>query len=435
MPEPDTAVVHELWRRGNLRYMLRPAQLPVYDFVGRTDDMTVVSNMHRGSGKSFLKILLCFETALRGRHAKYVGPTAKMVRSIAFPHASTILSHCPAELRPKFRYVDGCYEFPSGGTVWLAGADTGHADTLRGTDTHFGAIDEFGFMADPDYVINEVLMPRVLTANGRLALSTTPPRSPSHPAARLIREARERGSLFTLSIYDNPDVTVEQRARYARECGGENTTAFRREFGCEVITEESAAVIPEAQGKDWVAEYSPKDPVPYESVALDPSGLSVYVAAVNIARRNDENTCCTTHYVYHEESAVNASPFEFVDQHVLGDRAVLTNLHPQECAELARRTGLPLVPRSREEPKLLAGTVRTMLRTGVLRVDPECSTVIRHLKDAVWNDQRTDFDASGDGGRFDAVSAVGRLLRSLPVSAGDVSASFRPPDAFGIASL
>jgi hypothetical protein len=58
---------------------------------------------------------------------------------------------------------------------------------------------------------------------------------------------------------------------------------------------------------------------------------------------------------------------------------------------------------------------RLRLATGRLdyRIHPRCKDLIRHLKNGVWNDQKTDFARPEGYGHFDGVAAMMYLIRHL----------------------
>lgn len=428
---PDDAK-RELWLRGRLRWKLNDVQKPVYDFFRLQNTTHVIANMHRGSGKSYLAGVILLEDAIQGKSVKYCAPTAKMARTIGIPTFEFIMQDIPAEHRPRFRSMDGVYEFPSGGRLLIIGCDSGHAEAARGTDTHIAVLDEEGFMSDPDYVVNDVLLPRVLTVNGKLLHISTPPKSPSHPYGRRIRAAAASPHLFSLPITANPSISKENYALYAAACGGENSTAFRREFLCELITESTDAVFPELLQAPLVPRCLEGNAGIATAFVCDFSGLSFGL-----------HYCFTEAgeiHVLSEVSQLHGNSNDFAEKLRQGEQ----RLRPQQdwtprVAVADERIVDDMIIKSRfscrqDKPRQLSGffdRLKTMLGRG-LSISPECPMLLRHMSDAIWNPGRTALESSGDGGMFEGTLALAAAARHdvRPVAhvyPPDPSTQFRRP--------
>lgn len=282
----DTAVIPKDsgWYVGDLSSKLRDIQKEIYEHVRFTNRVKTVVNAHRGLGKSFLCGILGLEKALSapGQHVKIISPTQKMTRAIMQPILRELLSDCPEDLAPKFKYMDGTYEFPNGSTILTAGSDMGQADTLRGTTTHLVIYDEAGFMDHLAYLHGSVIAPRLLPTGGKAIFISTPPISPKHYFAQLIADMSGKDGLFTYTVRDNKSLDPELLRLFIDECGGENTTAFRREFLCEIITDDKHALFPEIVREE--VRFLPPSPVSILKrersvigVDLDLNGLSAAV--------------------------------------------------------------------------------------------------------------------------------------------------------------
>lgn len=411
MPSLDSkAAQAELWRRGNLSWLLRPAQLEAYRHLRTGDSTHTVAALHRGAGKSYLAAVIAVEEGRRGRHVKYVGPNIKMVERIATPHFKQVLASCPTELLPKFREGKGLIEFPSGGTIIFGAADRGHADSLRGTDTHLAILDEEGFFTDPDYLIVDVLQPRALPVDGRFLHISTPPTSPSHPFGQRMRNAAREGYLYTLPVTENPDVTEEKIRQYEKESGGKHTTAYRREYLCELCTEEKDAVIPEVIHTPLGREAPTDMTIPFVGLSIDMQGLSAAVIGVYSL---DSRHLTVTDEVVLERT--NSTDFARSVTPRIPPKAVrVGNVADQMQADFASKHGLAFSYRklSGEHLKSRINRVRTLVAENRLSVLAPWTR--RHVEDAVWNESRSYFGNSGDGGCFDALLALALVAGELP---------------------
>lgn len=421
----------ELWRRGNLRYKLRPVQLEAHDFVRDRRGMRLVLAMHRGAGKSYFSCVLAIETALRGGQVKCVAPSAKLARQILFPHMREILSDCPADLRPSFRYMDGAYRFPSGGTIMMAGSESGSADALRGTDTDLAILDEAGFMSDLGYIEQSVILPRLLPRGGTIVYPSTPATSPSHPYSQRMYDAERHGYLLRQTVFDNPELTPERIAIYARESGGQDTTAFRREYLCEIVTEETAAVVPESGVVRTFPETHPGDEISSGNFTAIRARLNQLSVALFCSHRDGRLHVEDEWHRHNTNTDTLVEALRSREEALWGD--VATSLAPIRIADdrgplsadLGAVYGLPTVNVGmikHYDDQTALGELRGWIASGRIVVHEKCTLLLRHLRDAVWNDGRTDFGDSGDGGRFDALKALMLVVRILP-------AESKPPDS------
>lgn len=406
MPRRE-AVIRAAWERGNLVWMLRDVQRDVRSFLYHTDAAHAVGFMHRGAGKSYLACVLAVEQCLKGPHRniKYIGPTAKMVRLIANPHLARILETCPAHLRPRFSEADGCYKFPNGSGLYLAGAEGGGSDHLRGTDTHFAVFDEEGFATDPDYIVESVLAPRLALVNGKVLHISSPPRTPAHPFAARVREAEKYGALFRLPLKENKYLTDEQKERYAATMGGWDTIACRREYGCEIIMDEDYAVLPEllyAPIQHVDVDYRQWSPVimcSFRSYGAT-TGLLAWCAPDGRIHVSDEFRLSFAYAsAFRDEVeklktlAGDQSLPAFADIEDDDTGRGLEFLVPVKTSDLGRETW----------------ALRTTLGNGLLSIGPRCVNTLRHLHGAIWLKHGESFDSSGDGLQFDFCGALARV--------------------------
>lgn len=392
--DTKTKAVNELWRRGKLRFLLRPEQKIVYDHVHSKQSRRTVLAMHRGAGKSYLAAVLAIETALAtpGVSVLYAGPTAKMVRGIVLPHFRRIIQSCPDELRPVFRSMDGLFEFKNGSVITVFGVDGGNADAGRGKDVHLFIFDEAGFADEVNYVINSIIMPRALPVDGRILLISTPPKTGSHDFAQVMRQAESEGILFTLPVTENPRVTPELLAEYKKESGGEHTTTYRREYLCQICTEEKYRIVRKSPVQVLDTQQCE---LSFTTLAVDVSGLTIAVwwyesEGYLVARKEMtslENTLQEIFEAIKEDGKLCLGSFS-------DDLALL----------LGRDYGIPCHTMKLDINAGVAG-LDDYISKGLIRVDSaQCPTVMRHLHDGIWNDSGASFAPSGDTGSFDAIT-------------------------------
>ena len=252
-------MVRAAWERGLLSYKLTlpnpqggdwSHQFPVYDAYWRAindkETLKYVANVSRRFGKSFIACLIAFEFCLRtpDRRVKIACPTQGQMSKIIEEVTGPLLADCPPDLLPKFHW--GRYTFKNGSTLQLAGADGLNSDRLRGTSSDLVFVDEAAFVSDLKYLLSSILLPTMLKSIGStLICYSTPASATDHYFTELVQEAQADGRYLTLNINDDPTMTPELRARYAKEYGGEDTTEFRREYLCEFCTDTNIQVVQE----------------------------------------------------------------------------------------------------------------------------------------------------------------------------------------------
>lgn len=365
--------------------------------------------IHRGGGKSYLGSTLAIETAIKLNQAFHVAPTIKQGRGIVTPLLETIKEDAPRGFRFRPGKDDTWEVGP--GRIQLAGSERGSSDTLRGRDIPLAVLDECGFFSDLPYLMSSVLMPRVLPVGGKIFLISTPPPTPSHPFAEIMRERERAGRLFRLTVDNNPFLSSELKEAYAREAGGVHTTAYRREYLCEVVIDAHRAVIPELVDSPLPFGEA-KGTWPIGVWHVDPTGLTVLALAdLDPDRRS-------VHFLQ-EWVGTNTSMAGFLETVApeLRER-VASHALPLLMAENSpyieeARLGHQVFPMSvKEKPESRLGTLRSNIKQGRLSASPECLYIRRHLHDAIWNEGKTKFDESGDGGHFEGVDAAS--LVALP---------------------
>ena len=405
-----TEIRNELWRRGELRFLFkeRPAQLAVYDYLQLRKERDVVAALHRRLGKSYLAFGMSVEKCLRKPQTVvvYAGPAIKQIYGILKPIERQILATCPPELRPKFNQGLDCYEFANGSLIWIAAADLNRADASRGKSCDFAVFDEEGFATDPDYLIQSVLMPALLHSNGTLLHISTPPKTPSHAFARRMREFEGKPNFFRYTVLENPMASEKFIEECAQQSGGRQSTLFRREYLCEVITEEKDAVIPE-MGKNFskLVSYSQEFGPIVVAASINFAGLSVLCAmhkSVDFVETVDEIALPNANAGDIERAAVVL--FER-HQVAIRDRTIFTNLEDDAIAALNSKAVVPFAKTFGFEQSSSLAILRHLIERGAFSAE-KTPTILRHLSDAIYTKGRNAYESSGDHGNFDGIMGV-----------------------------
>lgn len=245
-------VHEELFRRGNLQWLLYPHQRPIYNKIREviaSDDEDVnsyVIDCARQFGKSFIMFTIAVEECLRSPHhtIAYVAPLKSQVIEIVTEKTfRTVFAAAPPECIPK---LDGsALVFQNGSRIRLAGTDNKNYANLRGGIAHQVLLDEAGFMAELSDGVLPSVTPMLKTTGGKIIFASTPPDSLDHDYQEILRDHDESGHISTYTIWDDKSLTEKQLNKIIQDCKGRDTTLFKREYECKRIVEEAKQVVPE----------------------------------------------------------------------------------------------------------------------------------------------------------------------------------------------
>lgn len=432
--EEIKAAREELWRKGILSFKLDVNQKFLYEMYKNTDEKVLVWNMARGSGKSFMLCIIAIEECLKNPKAlvKYACPKQKEATQIIQPIFRDILEDCPEDIKPKFIKGEGAWRFPNGAQIQLSGLDNGRAESLRGGSSVLGIVDEAGSksLRDLKYIVESIMIPAVTRKkeiNGKIILASTPPLSETHPYVYFYRKAELRKAAVTRNVYTNPRMTPSMIAKLIDQYNGEDSTTFQREYLCKIIKDENFAVIPEFTEKleARIVKEWPKPPYYDAYVAMDlgMKDLSVVLFAYVDFKANkliieDEfvingqklNTNYLAEAIKQKEHKWFTTP-NTLEQIKPFKRVSDNNLHV--IADLHQLYGLDFIPTRKDDADAALNSVRMYLQGEKIIINPRCTTLIRHLRDATWNKSKKSFDRSPDDGHYDAVDSLKYMVRNV----------------------
>lgn len=369
---------------------------------------------------------MCVEKALAepGSIIMYAGPSITQVYGITKPIHRAIFETCPDELKPRHEAKFNLYEFPNGSLMWMLAADMNKSDSSRGKSCHFGVFDEEGFAKDPEPLIKSVMTPAIMHSDGMLLHISTPAETPSHPFCQRMRAMEGQPNFMQYTLYDNPLLSKSFIEECEKEMGGAHTTAFRREYLCQIVTEEMKAVLPEMSGE--IPSSLPDAPMvgtPVVALSVDFSGLTVAV----VCRKGTKSFEILDERVMRGANAgmLRDCLEGLFNKHKFPENAryVFATLDENARIILASNNGYPIAEPHGFDEDSSRGVLRTIISQGTLVISADAPVTRRHLTDAIWNDARTKYELSGDSGRFDAVHAV--------LVGFHASQSYRPPQELG----
>lgn len=446
-------VVHAFWRDADLEYLLHQGQAAVLVAFAACASRRFVVECARRWGKSWFACVLAIMFALQrpGAQIRYAAPTQRMVRKIITPLMREILEDCPEELRPSWNVQEGVWRFPNGSEIHVAGCDAGGADALRGTSTDLAIVDEAGFVDDLEYLVQSVLLPQLLTVDGRMVLISTPSVSPDHAWTHYCEEAETSGGYYHATIYDAPHITAEQREEFFREAGGERSIAARRELLAERVIDETRAVVPEFAGLEPRIVREHPRPTHFHAFVAGDIGF-VDLAVFAFAHVDFKAGLL----VVEDEVAMQRAKSTDInvavarkERELWGDKrprvrvidaAAITVADMDERVDVERgERAHALTPEAhvhdmrwqltqKDEADAALNALRVFLPR--LVIHPRCTTIRGHLRGAIWNKARTSYERVERAGvrhHFDGVDAVKYLVRHADMHANPYPMDWQKP--------
>ncbi len=474
-PQPSTppqsvsdALIYESWRRGRLRWLLRPYQLEAYDAYRTWENLDPSRSIGRYGrifnldvtrrwGKSTFSTLIRIEDGLRNPGRVYRSVTAfqKDIEEIVDDIARVLLDSCPQEFRPVFKLSSGAqsagFYFPHNSSVLkLAGLDK-NPNALRGRASDGDNASEAAYIPKLITSIDNVLYAQYQGRPwARMLVESSAPDGPDTEYDKIIvADAKLRGAYYHATIDDISTMKESERAEFIRAAGGRESTTCRREYYCERVRDETLALVPEFDPAKHVRDvempkyadcYTLGDPGTADLFGLVfcywHYELQKLIVVDSWAEYNAGNHKVAT--VVREREAllwgvervvirdVKTGMVERVDE-TLSDVATLTwhkdKLVPAPHTRVSD-TDLRFVQAMQEEHGILfdlaskndivldgrhEGTLQTLrnwVKDDRILFLPTCGPVLDHMTHGKWNAARSDWERHPAYGHYDCLSAL-----------------------------
>jgi len=250
-------MVHSLFRRGDLSFLLHDTQRKIRDTVINTPEKEILILCSRQLGKSFVTICAAIEHAVRnpGSIVRIFSNTESQVIDIINDNLRVIEQLAPAgfidrKKSDKRWYIGGTGD-PKEITSALSQIRIGplaraHIDGKRGGNASLIILEEGGFTPSEDYksAIGSVIGPQLLRSRGKLIHVTTSSEDPDHYIHAVVAPKCEvLGTLLEFTIYDNPQLLPDQIEEAKARCV--SNEQWEREYLCKVIRSLTSSIIPE----------------------------------------------------------------------------------------------------------------------------------------------------------------------------------------------
>ena len=417
----------ELWKRGKIRsFLLDPCQQGIAKEFDESKSMKHIILCSRRLGKSYTLCTLAVEQALaaKNQYIKYLTATARDTREIVLPLMSKIFATCPNSLRPVYNKHESKYVFKNGSEILLHGVDKDGGESLRGQSADLAIIDEAGFVSGQlDYLVSDILMPMLVERDGRMLLSSTPPRDAQHPFVSMVADAEMRGNLTKRIIYDCPRFTQKQIDTFKEEAGGEDTETFQREYLCKIIRVDEISIVPEFDERAEKEITYNKLEIRYDPdcyVSLDPGyadnaailfGYWDFLNARLVIQREFVASGQTTEQLanvikrYEKDLWGSKQPYKRISDTDLRLIQDLRTLHE-----------LKFKKTEKDMKEAQINALRIMVKNRQLLIHESCENLILQLKYGQFKTSssgRRDFKRTAKLGHCDAIDALLYLIRNI----------------------
>lgn len=436
----DPAVIQQLlWKKGELDWKLRPIQKEIYQAIRNHAGLKYVVNASRRLGKSFITVTMALEDALQTRNGiiRLIAPSIKMLKNITLPLTRFIAEKAPWNVRPIWKASESKFYCPTTNSeILLSGCNGGHEDDARGTTCHNAYLDEAGFIDNLEYLVEDVLMPQLLTTKGKLVMMSTAPRSPAHKFCEYALKAQQEGNYAQYTIHQAgfEESILEM---FKKEAGGEESTTWKREYLCQFVVDTNYAIVPE--WKDHFVQDVPRDeffPYWHKYVAVD-IGVSDFTAVI-FGYYNFKTTCLVV-----EDEIVMHGPSMTTDKLAAAIKAkeqilwqgkdgkamnvqcrIGDNNNLLLLQDLSLMHGLPIAPTGKDTLEAMVNHLRLFVNNARVVVNPRCKHLIGCLQNGIWAENRRQFARSSVFGHFDGLAALIYLVRNLDVHTNPIPALY-----------
>ncbi len=434
---------------------MKPKQQELKSFLLAKPNELIVVNAHRQFGKSTAMFAIACEFAIQHPRSliKIGATTVKQVKEILKVVEQTVLSRCPKDLRPKFNRSDGEFIFANGSVIKMIGVDIDEGNRLRGSPAHLVILDEAGFYRNLKNLVESVIEPQFLQTNGRLVMISTPSTTLSHDYTRhYFSVAKHKQTYWELPITQNPQFSeediqrlIEKYVGYSEDghtilIPGDINEVWRREYMCEVFTNESLLVIPEWQAfryndaRGYVHhELVKKQPPPvwYRPMVAMDYGFNDHTGVLFGWIDFEENKM-----VVRDELFVNGkTPLEvgqlIVDkckQHFptfpLHDILTVADIPIGILGDIKKQTGINFKFPRKYDKAMGITDLRTKVLNSKIWVHPDCRNLILQLETGTWKDEyRTDYQRTPHMGHLDLIDPLHYMNRTA-----EWNTNYQPPE-------
>jgi hypothetical protein len=460
--------VEGLWRLGNVRdWYLKPKQKSALLTIRDMEDPFFEASRRQGKTTTGLGYIVEESILKPGFVTRWCEPWKNQCREIVMTEMDKLQSRIPKRYRFRWNTTDSFYRCDwNDSRIYLRGVNEDRGESARGTAAHIVVCDELGSWREPTYVINEVLLPQILTTRGKLLKLGTPPKNLAHAYYKLKERAQADGNFVQRTIKDQELVEADQVEKLVRAMGGWDSPAVRRELLCEKVVDPNSAIVPEWD--DRMIEALPPDEFFAFYLKYD---------AVDTGVR-DNTVCLLAYYDFMKAKLVVLDEIVLTGPEMTTERlaermraleATYWKVKWEEFEKEGRKRWRMIAPAHLRLKRVsdidlrlindmttlhgmfiektdkgyleeMVNQMRIFVGQDRLRVHPRCTNLIDCLRYGLWREDRKDWERPEPGvwedqvelseflGHFDALAALMYLIRNLDTKTNPVPFEYGKPE-------
>lgn len=427
--EEDPALREAVWEAfvdGAIEFLFHDVQLEMKEIIDRDDIKEFLIFCSRQLGKSFfiLCVALIHCSKPHGRRRPLVRifcHTVKQVEDIVNDNMQVIQALAP----PGFiKRVKSDNRWKVGvGEIRVGPIAAAHVDGKRGGNATMVILEEGSFTKSDEYkrAIGGVINPQLLRSRGKLIHVTTPSPDISHYVhSEVLPNAKRAGAFANYTIYDNPQLAVEQIFEAFERCV--DIEEWDREYLTKIVKSSLMTVVPEFDEALFVRPLTPPAFAHWQTSldfggTVDKHGVvltywdferaKLCVYDERFLEKNTATEQIKQATIQMEESAEKTLSERKVKLW-LGDRPRRVSDCPGQILVDLRNLGFNVRTPEKQKGSWEAGinAIRVALQNDQIEIDPRCVWLIATLDVGQYAANRKDFERNDALGHLDLLSAL-----------------------------
>jgi len=403
---------------------LKPVQKEMMSKFIKSEKRSNVFHCSRRLGKTYLLCVLSVIYALKKNNSqiRYASVSQKATRKMVHPIFKELFSKIPLKYRGKWNGQEGAYIFKNGSQIHIAGVNGGHSDDLRGTATDLAVVDEASFVDELSYLVDSVLMPQLLTVQGsRLIMASSSPISPAHDFTEYIQKTKISGQYHSYTIHDG-GYSKELIEEFCEESGGEESTAWQREYLNKIIVDSDYSIVPEASKLNFGITKSEHYKYFHKYVAMDIGIKDLTFIIFGYYDFLRAKLCIEREFIINGPQMTTpliADNVAKIESELWGDWEVNKRISDNNNLLLLQDLGYihdcHFLPTSKDSLEAMVNEMRIWVKDDRIEISEDCPMLMESLKYGFWNESRSSWGYSKTLGHFDAIAAIMYLIRNVDV--------------------
>lgn len=413
--DPETlGNVHELFRRGALRFMLHDGQRRIQEAIDSSESKEFLVFCSRQFGKSFFGLVYALQFLQQNPRTKaYIfAGTNKDAMDIANDNLTVIQRLAPPGWLTRYK-TERRWLFENGSQLRIGSLE--EPDATRGRNCDLIIIEEGAAACSSEqfqYAVSSVIGPMLLRSkNWRMIHITTPSKDVNHVIHReLIPKLSLKGAIARFTVHENPQLTEEQVKEAKERCL--TVEDWEREYLVKIVRYTSLTVVPEFDESAHLFEDRPRPRHAFWVVGLDIGGvkdkhgivLGYYDFENGVEVIEDERLLSINTSLEDVADAVR----ELLAQIPKGHEFVIAADAPGQVRIDLSNHGIATFFPEKKKGSFEAGInhVRAKFKQGRLVVHSRCKNLRNALLYGQFNKQRTDFARTEELGHCDMIAAL-----------------------------